>query len=348
MTLELSAPSLENHVNIANSDPAQSLAVPITNDNRPRNSRLEISTSPQNPRKAFPAGALMQTYLDIIEMVWMEEDVLPEVPWIRGCISNWLCTYYHFGDRPHPPLGTTAWAVISVLSEEFRLNTEPHSARWAVEHWTYFVDGQLVTDISNNFPDEIDAASFSGVPPANSTQRRSALSQLPETIETLTFTATDIPLRSVLFLLSDLHVRFFFGIPYTNPLAPLEGYTWQTLRDPATGAKITLEILDTAPPPGFEQETIKVDDLYYSFKWRILSEWTGGYEEEESHQHGWIATFRIEGAATDYARITLDVAAEETADGDVLNEDTWTGGSWLDKDPPGGVPLGAQGVEVSK
>lgn len=289
----------------------------------------------------------MQTYLDIIEQVWTEEDEIAQVTWIRGCIFNWLCTYYHFGDRPHPPLGTTAWAVIGALSEEFRLNIAPRSARWVVEHWTYYADGQYVTDITNNFPDEINAASPSVAPPANGT-RPSPVSEIPETIPTLDFTATVIPLRSVLFLLSDLHIRFFFGIPYTNPLAPLEGYKWQSQRDHATGARVTLEILDTALPIGFEHEAIKVEDLYHAFKWNVLTEWTGQYEEEESHQHGWVATFRITGAAADYARITCDVAADDATadDGDVLTEDTWTGGSWLDKGPPVKVSTGAQAVQV--
>ena len=67
----------------------------------------------------------------------------------------------YFGDQARPPIATTAWCVIGVLSEEFRRNQDHGNATWIVEHWTYTIDGDYVADVTNNFIREVSAGTLS-------------------------------------------------------------------------------------------------------------------------------------------------------------------------------------------
>ena len=114
--------------------PSTSLGIPITPDNNPHNSKITVTTGAENLRKAFPAGALIWTYIELTRLdCYRETPFGLKEPRIRGCTSAWR-SLYHLGEPPRPQIGTIAWCVIGLLREQFRLNREPYFATWHVEY----------------------------------------------------------------------------------------------------------------------------------------------------------------------------------------------------------------------
>ena len=60
-----------------------------------------------------------------------------------------------------------------------------------------------------------------------------------------------------------------------------------------------------------------------------MREWTGDYDDEEAHQRGFEANFRIVTVDHVYAKVTLDISHEGAEGLEVLDEHTWMGGSEL-------------------
>ena len=217
--------------------------------------------------------------------------------------------------------------MISVLSEEFRLNQKPNNATWIVEEWTYSIDGNDIAVVSNNFHNEFG---FKGA--ANKTL--SAFEKVDyrsATLVNLTYTGTAIPLRSILFLLCDLLIRFFFPLPNHNRIAPtlLQGYKWQTRRDASTGAVITLEILDTSLPNKYEGPPIKIDNLFRGLFYSLMIEWMGDYDDEEALQQSFEARFYIKEIGKDFAKLTLEIPDGQRGGMEDIDENIWIGHSWL-------------------
>ena len=263
--------------------------------------------------------------------------------WVAGCLPNiHQCTFYHFGTLPIPPPGNIAWCIIDVLSEQFRINQRPDSARWIVERWTYYINNHYVTDITNNFyqvapsvapaTDAIDDPNGRNKTGSGGTCSQDKATNFAHPIMQLEYTDTVVPLRSILFLMSDLMIGFFFPIESRSPIAPVlkQGYKWQTRKDASTGAVITLEILDTTVPPGLGPENLRIDDLAWVILCELMREWVGDYIDEKAHQKSFVAEFSVYQQSFNFAKLTLEIPSRAETEGlEVLDENTWTGGSWL-------------------
>ena len=140
-----------------------------------------------------------------------------------------------------------------------------------------------------------------------------------------------IPLRSIISLLCNLLISFFFQIPKNNRIAPTlpQSYKWQTRRDASSGGMITLEILDTSLPPEYEDTPIRIVYRFESIRGQLLRECTSDYDDKEAHQQSFEATLYLYTVFRDYAKVTLEISPEGTTGLDDLDENIWTGGSLL-------------------
>ena len=183
--------------------------------------------------------------------------------------------------------------------------------------------GEKVSDISNNFLEQIESEQH----PNNTKVGTEKLGVLPESRIDFDFSATEVPLRTILWLLCDFQIRFLFALPLSNPLAPLQGLKWATQTDPATGAKIEVEVGDTALPAGLAgQGELSVADLYDAVKWSLMRIWTGTDMDELAHQLAFEAGFSLLGAQGRYFSVKLIVDERERKQGEVLDVDAWNKG----------------------
>ena len=256
--------------------------------------------------------------------------------------------------------------MISVMGEQFRRNQRSDDVVWAVEHWTYSVDGHYVTDVTNNFvdegtvaaaavptadPDYGDSSSTNGNSSAKSVcsrrRRPPAANDLPESDVQVAFTADDIPLANILFLICDMLVRLVLPLPLEGRIeAPVfpQGYKWQTRK---SNALLALEIIDTSLPPDLYPFEYVTWDLFYSaVLCELLTKWVGDREWVEGKQKSFEARFNVLDVDWDYARVTVEEVEEGmgvgVGDADV---DGWLGadGSLVSGLGAGGVAELARG-----
>ena len=292
-----------------NSVARTSLSIPLDWRMVPQDDDLEETTSAENPRKRFPAGSLILTYMEMIVDIWKRDQPFSPAPWIRGCRGDWRCSYLHFGDRPQPALGTIAWALITCMSAEFELNIGPRSANWIVEHWTYNIDDTIVTDISNNFEEEVRSIDTTGRN-GTATGICSSLTKrdLPSQNVRWQETNVRIPLKHILYLFTDLFVNFFLPLSSNEPISPKypRGYKFSA-RTADFDAVMTLEFLNTEVRQPYASTPITARHLFLAIYCRIFSAYyTGDYQDEEQRQWGFKAGFAFPRATRgQYATLTL-------------------------------------------
>ena len=325
----------------------------IDNSNRPRRASLETVTDAANPRKGYPAGSLLWTYLEIINIIYYADtplDVQAGRPWVRGCINGFECTYYNLDQYEQPPNAVIAWGIIGVIAEQFRLNTADKShAIWMVESWKYSVNGHLMSTITNDFPTaETEAASLSSSIakslngsvsslPASSCPRsqanlvsRSRVGGKPTYLSRFRRNDLAVPLWSVLALFFDFLIRFLFQFDWSTPIDRYfqNGFTWSSAKDPVSGSFLKFEIMNVASPSVNEGHPILIGDLYEAVNCWLLRKWVGPAEAEEAMQTGFVASFQVFETNIPYARLILDQAADRDSL-QILDLNRWTGGSWL-------------------
>ena len=305
------------------------LVVPITPDDRPHNAQVEITTRPEHPRKAFSAGGLVYTYLDMLQYIWSSVHPPPHRAF-AGCTDHIISDNCSFFDSTETfSSAVIAWGIISVLTEEFRLNRQLTKKIWIVETWAYFIDGNLIGEMTNSFEDELRKA--------NTNRTFSDLQYRPVQMD-LHFTGSFVPIRTILLLLCDLSIRFFFPLGRFDIISSHlpQGYKWQTHRDPSSGAVITLEILDTSVAPQHLYPQITIGDLYMrGIHERLLKKWDDNTDEEAMHQETFEANFHVNNIIRDFARITLNIPSNTEGLED-MNDKTWVGNSLLLVDPGAG------------
>ena len=223
------------------------------------------------------------------------------------------------------------------------------------------MNGRYVTDITNSFPMlassngplSSEALEASNGTSSSCRQKKNAIQSrynvLPPTfMNDLRWNGASIPIRSILALFFDIFIRFFFRYEKETRIDQAfgSGYTWTSGRDADSGAFIKLEIMNAKAPKQYGSTPIPIGDLYEAVHCWLFTNWVGDYDAEEAHQQGFVASFGLYDHGDDYARITLDLATPEVSLQE-LDQNMWTGGSWLSTEGVSSVGNASRVSEVA-